>query len=115
MGISNFSNTGGPGHANKITWKPKHRGPGPDRANQGGQPEIIPTNNLQIAGLDLSRISRTIDTGQGVQTVPYSVPKDIGSGIPLGAPVGGRPNALFKGTRTVAKLDSDGKSIKRVG
>jgi hypothetical protein len=109
LGISNFSNSQGPGAPNRVTWKPRKFG---SRAS-GGQPEINPmlgADSLKTIGMN--QIMQTLGPGE---TVPYAVPKDIGAGIPMGVPIGGRPTELLKHTRVVGRLDSDGRSVQRVG
>lgn len=114
MGIANFSNAPGPGHANKVTWKPKGRG---ERFDSGGQPWITPSygmNGLAQIGLNPGGLIATKDLPDGsIGQVPLSIPSDIGAGVQLGARVGGPPTALYKNTNVVGGIDSDGRNVFR--
>jgi hypothetical protein len=111
MGITNFSNSGG--GANKVSWKPLKTG----THDSGGQEPINPLSGAGAFGslFPAGAVTRTIDTPDGVQTVPYAVPRDVGAHIAAGTPIGGRPTALLKSTNIVGKIDSDGRSVQRVG
>ena len=109
LGIANFSNAHGPGGPNKVTWSPKKFGSRASTAHGIPQPEIVPgtgVNSLIGTGF-FNPASLTRDGS------PYQVPADIGAGIPLGVPIGGRPQQLFDRTTIVGALDSDGRSVYR--
>ena len=114
LGITNFSNAPGPGNANNVTWKPKTYA---TPAGGLAQAPIIPSfglNSLAQLGFNPGQLVSTRDTPSGVSTVPFTIPQDIGAAIPNGVPIGGRPTELFKHTRVIGGIDTDGKSVYRV-